>query len=882
MRLNVTKEAMGKIRIMLNDLQFSEEAIICKMREWIDNITSTEETHSSGIILHTGSDCFDAVLLVFAVLSCIIHNDTTPEEIIKGLQKGDKVLYKGALCEVLKPAAEGSMHSMYGMSIWLQNGEGGKNRNEVPQSLWNQIQPYYGEAAASGRTEKGKSISENALHFYQSVLGMSKKEVPSVLNTSFVIVMPRERAEYLFRSTSILFAIETRPSQIMLSDLVTATYYTENEEYQIGKNRSKNEAVIQFASDTETAGSLVRSRTENRKLGILICGQQAAARGKSDLENLMRRKKLAYSMLSLGIDTELSEWLVDTFCEKASFFNCTKEMLEQYYHPDDRTALNNDVAIRLNHQIERIIHNHVVQCRVDQFMDLETYYEVNKKIGWIANDEYQSDDKDQFVMYAFSVLKLLRSAVFTMQEMEEAIHAQNLRISTCRNRIVQLDCWGKKLPDKLKKWAMNVMETIHSVYARLEAASPKGEQLRSWLRDASDKKVAVIVPKKYYKEIMQQAGFFNLLQDPANLHVTTFLTFDNYQDYDLVIATCADAGMVQAGRTSGGRLFNPMRCYRAEEVRILMYECENKVFMRKRRKVEMLEEKLNQYSSLPVTYERHEIPVVSEREEQALSEIESLESSTEAICAKWAARHMAGDLHFEHGSSGQETTEVIRLAMLDSGERVLFSKRYIAYVYSEEDNSVCEMPADQLTEGDTLIFTENNADIVDVILDKRVHSAANAEALPIYVQSKRWKSRLQVKRKMMKWSVRELAEHLKQSTNIPVEVQTIMNWLDESYHIVAPQNIECLRCIGKFCNDSALIEKTEEYFQACHTIRSMRRDILKEIGKTIRCLITNTVPEELLQDPLYIQLREQAQLAAIEAITAYQANVPVGQANHPF
>ena len=109
-----------------------------------------------------------------------------------------------------------------------------------------------------------------------------------------------------------------------------------------------------------------------------------------------------------------------------------------------------------------------------------------------------------------------------------------------------------------------------------------------------------------------------------------------------------------------------------------------------------------------------------------------------------------------------------------------------------------------------------------------------------------------------------------------------MNWMDDSSHIVAPQNIECLRYIGEFCKDSALIDKTEEYFQACHTIRGMRRDILKEIGKTIRCLITNTVPEELLQDPLYLQLREQAQLATIDTITAYQANVPIGQANHPF
>lgn len=61
----------------------------------LDFVLSTmeKEKHNVGMILHTGSACFDVLLIVCAALSNILYNQTATDDVIASLTPGDKVLY---------------------------------------------------------------------------------------------------------------------------------------------------------------------------------------------------------------------------------------------------------------------------------------------------------------------------------------------------------------------------------------------------------------------------------------------------------------------------------------------------------------------------------------------------------------------------------------------------------------------------------------------------------------------------------------------------------------------------------------------------------------------------------------------------------------------
>ena len=65
------------------------------LRAYSDFVLSTmeKEKHNVGMILHTGSACFDVLLIVCAALSNILYNQTATDDVIASLTPGDKVLY---------------------------------------------------------------------------------------------------------------------------------------------------------------------------------------------------------------------------------------------------------------------------------------------------------------------------------------------------------------------------------------------------------------------------------------------------------------------------------------------------------------------------------------------------------------------------------------------------------------------------------------------------------------------------------------------------------------------------------------------------------------------------------------------------------------------
>lgn len=69
--------------------------------------------------------------------------------------------------------------------------------------------------------------------------------------------------------------------------------------------------------------------------------------------------------------------------------------------------------------------------------------------------------------------------------------------------------------------------------------------------------------------------------------------------------------------------------------------------------------------------------------------------------------------------------EIVAVAKFDSDEIAFFTKNYKAYVLDEADNSVKEVVASDLSEGDVIVFTRSTSktrDIVEEILRDMINN----------------------------------------------------------------------------------------------------------------------------------------------------------------
>ena len=299
----IMRGVFGKCEILLEGNVFSHEELI---KSYIEFLSSTyeEKEHNIGVILHTGSACFDAMLLTYAAISNLLENEFDVEEFILSLSMGDLVLYQ-------PPKAKAGRFEFEGFNA--PSGYDGeyvqlKAENEcryVPRKRWNLISPYYGNSERLDGRGLRKKTNVRA-SFFQEVLGLSEEKVPNIIETSTIIVMTRERANYLIENLRIRFG----EKELGLLDLVTASYFTEGEEYPYGGNTGKTEPVIKFTSKVAVARQLLRSRNGNRHLGVIICGEETIFRSETELPELISRKALQYVYISTGIDSECAIDLV--------------------------------------------------------------------------------------------------------------------------------------------------------------------------------------------------------------------------------------------------------------------------------------------------------------------------------------------------------------------------------------------------------------------------------------------------------------------------------------------------------------------------------------------------------------------------------------------
>ena len=735
LQLNAMKKIIEKCDVCIDGNVVSKEELIRTFAEYI-SLTIEDKNHNIGVVLHTGSVCFDAILLAYAAISNILYNETDPTSLIHSLQVGDMVLcYDGAKGKT-KPSkwtfagfvnsSDENPQTSPGKFIVLQKD--GNEKSYLPESSWTKIAPYNGTSTSMDsrglRREDGRRYN-----FFKNVLGIDETKIPRTIDTSTVIVMSREEANMLVSNLSFVFG----ETVIKLTELVPVSYYTEsNQEYQYGANPTKSEPVIKLTGKVSVARKLLLQNDGNKHVGLIVLGENSCRRGESELPELLDRQSIQYVYLCMHIDSELSANLIASY-EEANVFACTKDFLLSNSLPPN---VNNSFTEQLSAQIETIVDKRVTPNIVSGFISWEKYKEFKKAMYSIKSSEYDSDQKDDFIVQSYSLMNLFMTAVFSIGLLENLIENEIVdNVEKPELRLSRLRDSASNFPDFLKKHATSIVSILEDAYINLHDSTPKETEFLNVLEsiECNDKqnKIAIVVPKAYYgpaiNSLLRECDYDNL----TNICTMTANRFDNTQLYNAIIVV---------GNISGKR-FNALRCRSSQEITILLYESEKYQYKKQIRDAKASEHLLNKRSIILIDDEYEEEPIGIDESE--LKEVEIID--TEIIDFLSSAPIKAIRNSFS-GADGKSMADIVAVAKFDSDEIAFFTKNYKAYVLNEADNSVKEVIASDLSEGDVIVFTRSTSktrDIVEEILQDMINNKlVSPEVENAYYKSREWKKTL--------------------------------------------------------------------------------------------------------------------------------------------
>ena len=313
------KKIIKKCDVYFEDQLISGELLLRFFMDFLTDEAGKVENNGS-IVLHLASPCFDAILVAWAALAVIAGNETDVESIIRNLRPGDKVLYDRKRAEFI--GLNTDEDGVERVSILCGGGT-----TRIGRKSWARITPYYGQSERyDGRgIRSGNRVREE---FLSALLECDKKDIPSVTDASVIIVMDRQRANRCMDG----LVLQTGNLKIRIQDLVTASYFTEGNEYPYGGNAGKNEAMIKFASKISVGLEMTWESEGNEYLGMLVCGNGLIERGITELPQVMTRESVGFSVISGGMNLSCAEELIKEY-EEAGVFACTKDFLLEHTLP---------------------------------------------------------------------------------------------------------------------------------------------------------------------------------------------------------------------------------------------------------------------------------------------------------------------------------------------------------------------------------------------------------------------------------------------------------------------------------------------------------------------------------------------------------------------
>ena len=234
--------------------------------------------------------------------------------------------------------------------------------------------------------------------------------------------MNKDRARKVIEGIEIDYQFGER---ITLTELMPVSYFTENEEYPYGGNPGKIEPSIKITSNISVARDLLTDNWagtkndvdwENDIVGVAISGFGIISRARTEVTEIMNRRKLKYVFVSYNIASEDGETLLDEVADVA-VFACTTEYLLNSSMP---TEEENPYTLELDKQVDSVINHETKALPVKTFdCDWTAYRNVQIALARLRHSGVRL--AEDYVPLAHAMMNLMITSVFPLELMEELV-----------------------------------------------------------------------------------------------------------------------------------------------------------------------------------------------------------------------------------------------------------------------------------------------------------------------------------------------------------------------------------------------------------------------------------------------------------------------------
>lgn len=826
----MTKEefiaGIAKCSLLFDDEVISAEPVISDTIALFSSALFETKTRRCSL-LHTGSIAYDAVVVFVSALADILLFYKNDDDFLLTLKPGDIVINTSYGRRQRQKVVE----CIPGESLTVMMTK--TCRSTIP---WNgesikYIVPNVGRGTHIGGMGLRQSGEKERALFFKSVFNLDHHNIPRLPKSYTVIVGAREDAQRIYKSFSISFTSDAGELvSVKMQDIFGGIYITPEQYISLGGALSSENSVLRFCSSLTMANDILREARDDAAASLLVISNEALLAGDSALFNKlssMRRKNFVFS--SIPTSSSATDIILKNVGEGGKLLSFTRKYLRQKICPPiDGKGIVGEIRAQVRSAAAWSLKNRVVEG----FMTFDEFKNWLGIVKAFKLDSVANDARCEFLDEALGLFNFLKGCVFNTEEIDciEGLEWRGRPLSPTR-RIAELKKIIERFDGRTRDNATKMVSSLELINHKLASDNPKKNELLKILNEyrSANKRGIIVVPQERYKILFDK---------------NCSARYGMPIDIDLEIATPNTFGRSNAGGGRGrydfvisvggleGKRFSPLTCTCADEVYVLLYDIENKRFGVSMRNAVRKEKVLNNESSFQ-DYENALNTTASE----FVEEENRIEHEVEAFLKEYKERESLRIAEKYGKLSGiKRNAEVKAIGTFSSGEKIFFTEFYKPYVICEESGEIKEVEISDLSSGDTLLFTQNNnasKDIVDIMLSDYIAAmqipAAKMDLQQSLFKSKRWRQVLRDFASRNRLSAADIANQMQS-----VHEVTVKNWLDEESHIVGPRDKSSLTKIAVLTSDEDINMHTNEYFDACKSVRERRIKLLHELGSHIR------------------------------------------------
>lgn len=874
-------ELIEKVDICFKGQVIPNEIVLKIEEQFLTEAFADDKNHRTLFLQHTGSDYYDAIVIAIASLALVFLDDSKASDITKDIREGDLVTYKS------KRWIYSGTTVLDGKERYVLKDDKGCTNYLLEASMCD-VSPYNGKSKKLNGLGMGKSKSRRT-DFLKRVACLSGNEIPAVPAQSLVMFIDNHKFDELLNGVSIRYASE----QYYILDLVTASFYTDNNELRKRGNANNNEPMLKATLSMDKAREMVKEKHGNEIVGLIVFDDRAYKKYGLDLEEILYRKKLPYSILTtkLSMDSWVraqlennEEIIVLPFT--AEYLKSVENIKTNYVTASESNNITSDIRFR-----EEIMCARWGESRIhfiESTLSWKDFKRVKENIAFVLNNCLEHQKAMEFCRWSYTMLKLFNNAIFCFEEYEKLsigykefvdFKAPSIQIEEFKNDI-------NEFPLAVRRQSLIILEYIRDKYKELYTNNPKRETFRNALRDLENTKMLIIVPSMRYRPFVER--FYPKTWNAVLRNSYVVATESQAQKLDLT--NYSDIYYLSLLNSSK---YNPFDNVFYTSIDILLYDTQLRLYNGLYREFVAYKKMLNKRAyaldfSLAEYEDNSQGYIIDAEEEQEKEFQDDFEIDNEIQQSFMRLflqneRYQSQRDYSNFSEKREHFLEAYRYANFISGENIIFTKGYTAYVVDVDKQSVIEKSVDDLKEGDQLIFTVNDdrtKDIVDELLMGIAEK--NAEIDRCYKLVQGWKKACRNYRYDQGIKYTQLSKMFT-AAGYKAQPQVIRSWLDEQSHIVGPKQEDTFKYIQKVFGEECLPEPFTEYAMATKQIRSARVKILKLIEKAVISDNIEFDDSTDMYDGLKERIQEIAMVKQIDhietiepfEIAGYRANKPL-------